>query len=675
MKEGQGCFCAKSDMSMAFRNIPMNRKTWCYLILKAAHPVTGKTYYFVVKCLPFGASISCAIFQAFSDSVAYLVKFRTHKDLVNYLDDFFFAAICKAICNVQVEVFLDICDSICFPVSLEKTFWATQLLTFLGLLIDTVNRRISIPVDKLEKGIQMLDYVLNKKNKKLTLLFLQQLTGFLNFLCRCVVPGRTFLRRLYSLGANDKVLPHHHIRITEECRLDMQIWRRFLSDPLIYSRPFLDCFEQTAEDIDMYSDASESVSKGFGAYCGTAWTCMMWDKDWMVSCNPSIEYLELYAVTVAVLIWIKKFRNSRILLHCDNNSVCNMLNNSTSGCKNCMVLLRLVVLECLTQNVKLTAEWVSTGDNGKADALSRMEFERFRNLGPDMDMYPVPLQHVFGLFLRFGSGTNHTIYFSEFGRRAKSASKKSSSNSSRISTRHMQLIIDKLVGQSQRSSTMQNYLSIWRQFNRFVINLDVKPASWEDRVTLFIGYKIQNGMQSSTVKCYVSAIKKILMDDGYEWNDRKVLLGPLTKTCKIINDKVHTRLPIQCSLLELILFELHRKFGSHGQYYLQELYKTLFALSYYGMMRVSEVTQSNHVLRAKDVHFADKKEKIKLILYSSKTHSRGLRPQKIIITSNTIEKTGSYLQRNFCPFKLMFNYLNLRGEYLNTEEQFFIFRD
>ena len=57
MEAGEACFCAKSDMSMAFRNIPMDSRSWCYLILKASHPITGKTYYFVDKCLPFGASI------------------------------------------------------------------------------------------------------------------------------------------------------------------------------------------------------------------------------------------------------------------------------------------------------------------------------------------------------------------------------------------------------------------------------------------------------------------------------------------------------------------------------------------------------------------------------------------------------------------------------------------
>ena len=82
----------------------------------------------------------------------------------------------------------------------------------------------------------------------------------------------------------------------------------------------------------------------------------------------------------------------------------------------------------------------------------------------------------------------------------------SSSGSSRISSRSLQLIIDKLLRQTTRKSTNKCYLSIWRQFNKFVISLDKRPDNGEDRVTLFIGYKIDQGMQSTTVRSYVSAI-------------------------------------------------------------------------------------------------------------------------------------------------------------------------
>ena len=231
------------------------------------------------------------------------------------------------------------------------------------------------------------------------------------------------------------------------------------------------------------------------------------------------------------------------------------------------------------------------------------------------------------------------------------------------------------MARQHRDSTAKNYLSVWRQFNKFLINLDSKPALWEDRTTLFIGHLINNGMQSSSVKSYVSAIKKTLVLDGYNWDDNLVLIRSLANACKIINDQVRTHLPIHCRLLEIILYELIRYFSKDNQWYLEVLYKALFAISYYGLMRVGEVTYSPHVLRAKNVHLASNKDKLLLILYSSKTHDEASRPQKIKITSNRDDKTGHYLHRHFCPFALMREYLNIRGSYVHDDEPFFVFRD
>ena len=117
--------------------------------------------------------------------------------------------------------------------------------------------------------------------------------------------------------------------------------------------------------------------------------------------------------------------------------------------------------------------------------------------------------------------------------------------------------------------------------------------------------------------------------------------------------RMHIRLPIQCSLLEMILFEVKRIFGSKGQVYLEALYLALFAIFYYGMMRISEVVYSDHVIKAKDVHSALNKDKLLLLLYSSKTHSKGSRPQRIKITSNLEEKSG------FCRYATNWGYKNV----------------
>ena len=327
-KAGRGAFCAKSDMSMAFRNVPLSPESWPLMVLKAHHPITDEVYWFVDKCLPFGASISCKIFQDISDSIAHLVKCRTRKPLVNYLDDYFFSAIRKVVCDTQVRKFLAICEKINFPVSLEKTFWSTTLLVFLGLLIDTVNQIICIPIDKLEKALDWIDYFLNKKNKKVTVLQVQKMCGTLNFISRCIIPGRAFTRRLYAM-AGENLKSYHHVRVTAENRLDLQVWRKFLTDHIAFSRPFMDLCISSAEDLDMYSDAAKSWKRGVGAHCKKEWVAAKWSKKFINECDPSIEFLELYGVVIAVLLWIKDYPNRRVCLFTDNQSVKNMVNNNS----------------------------------------------------------------------------------------------------------------------------------------------------------------------------------------------------------------------------------------------------------------------------------------------------------------------------------------------------------
>ena len=223
---------------------------------------------------------------------------------------------------------------------------------------------------------------------KATVLEFQKLCGVLNFLCRCIVPGRAFVRRLYinTTKQGVRLKPHHHVKITEEHRLDLLVWKQFITTPDSYYRPFMDIEGLNAKEIDMFSDASGNFRLGFGAYCGPEWTFGQWDEEFCQKHRPSIEYLELFAVVVGVLNWVKLFQNKRITLFCDNQAVVNMINNSSSSCKNCMVLMRILVAESIVRNVRVFAKYVSTKDNGKADALSRLDLSRFWRLAKHDNM-------------------------------------------------------------------------------------------------------------------------------------------------------------------------------------------------------------------------------------------------------------------------------------------------
>ena len=97
-------FFRKSDLQLAFRFVLLNPKQHCWLVMKAKDPSTGKTKFFIEKCLPFGASISCAIFQAFSDALQFLIEHRLKvtNRITNYLNDYIFITLSKIYCDFML---------------------------------------------------------------------------------------------------------------------------------------------------------------------------------------------------------------------------------------------------------------------------------------------------------------------------------------------------------------------------------------------------------------------------------------------------------------------------------------------------------------------------------------------------------------------------------------------
>ena len=56
-------FFSKTDLTSAYRVLPLRIGDFKWLVMMAENPITGKIVFFVNKCLPFGASISCSHFQ------------------------------------------------------------------------------------------------------------------------------------------------------------------------------------------------------------------------------------------------------------------------------------------------------------------------------------------------------------------------------------------------------------------------------------------------------------------------------------------------------------------------------------------------------------------------------------------------------------------------------------
>ena len=113
-----------------------------------------------------------------------------------------------------------------------------------------------------------------------------------------------------------------------------------------------------------------------------------WDPSFIEQEDPSIEYLELYAVLAMVLNWLHRFQNSRIILFCNNQIVVAMINNTTSSCPNCLILIRELVLHSLCPNVRVFVKYVPSKQNKQADYLSRLRISDFKAITPNHDEEP-----------------------------------------------------------------------------------------------------------------------------------------------------------------------------------------------------------------------------------------------------------------------------------------------
>ena len=360
--------------------VPLSIFSWFWLVMKAVNPITKKLQYFVDKCLPFGASISCAIFQRFSNALKHIVLYKTKelqtkRALTNYLDDFLFIAATAIVCNDLIQQFLDVCSDLGVPIAFEKTEWASTQLIFLGMLLDGKLMIIAIPEDKRARAVYLLKIM--KDKKKATVKQLQALCGYLSFLNKAIYPGRAFTWRMYSKYSQitnrkfnskstkpqvKRLKQHHHVRLDKEFKSDCMVCLNFLTDKnlkRIVCRPMINLnVFTTSKQINFYSDASAANELGYGCVFQNYWLYGKWESNFIRDYKPSIEFLELYALCAGVLTWEKLLTDCQIIIFCDNQAVVSMINNLTSSCKRCMYLIRILVLNGLIYNRRVAVKYV-----------------------------------------------------------------------------------------------------------------------------------------------------------------------------------------------------------------------------------------------------------------------------------------------------------------------------
>lgn len=370
------CYLAKTDIADAFRIIPLHA---------SQYHLTGFKFmnkYYYDKCLPQGCSSSCFIFEQFSDSLKWILSnhYNIH-NVVKVLDDFLFINNNYNESKQTITKFSQLCNNIGVPIAEHKTEGPSQCITFLGIELNTISRTAKLPKDKLIAYKEHIEDMMLKN--KCTLSEMKSLIGKLQFATSVIPVGKCFLRRLHNstIGITK---PYFYIRLNNDIKEDLLIWIRFLSFyngiTIITPRESL-----SSNDLHMFTD---SCIKGYGGTFGSDYVCGLFPESWQLY---SIEFLELYPIFLLIHIFANKLSNKRVIFHCDNNSIVQIINKQSSKCKNIMFLLRPLILTMLNYNILFSAIHIPGVHNKFCDDLSRSQITLEKLQAYGMKRYATPI--------------------------------------------------------------------------------------------------------------------------------------------------------------------------------------------------------------------------------------------------------------------------------------------
>ena len=223
--KGRGCLLYKTDLSRAYRQIPIcpssfNLVAFCW-----------KKHIFFDSVLTMGSRSAAYCCQSVTNAIVFML-FKIGLSVLNYLDDL--ASAEKAeLAEFGFLMLKEILSKCGIKESVEKACPPSTIMTFIGILFNTEKMTVEVTPERLKEIKELLMCWLNKENASIK--EIQSLLGKLNFVAACVRPGRIFISRmlkwlkvLYREDSNcEHPIPHY-------VKKDLQWWSRFLLHIMAY---------------------------------------------------------------------------------------------------------------------------------------------------------------------------------------------------------------------------------------------------------------------------------------------------------------------------------------------------------------------------------------------------------------------------------------------------------
>ena len=377
-----GCWYGKLDLSNCFLSFPLHPSVRQYFYFR----FDGRLYQFTH--MPFGLNTAPRVCTQLLSVVNFALTQAGILD-IRYLDDFFLIG--RSHSDVQRDLTLaqSIISQFGLVVNPEKTEGPSQRLSFLGVLLDSVNQTLSCTPQRVEELTSLLRSL--RRQRVITRRHAESLIGKLSFAAKVLPGARPFMRRMLdTVHACKSRIPSHPLRIDPGFRDDVRFWLRhfdswngrqswrssraspfvFASDASLHGFGFFLESTPTTSSVDSTAWPQHlRVGAGFsGKYSPT--------HAHLHKSHTQISWLELLAVVACTTTYAPHLTGQSLLFYVDNSTDVHIINRQATRSKLLAPLLRQLYTLALQHNLSIRAVHRPGVDNTLADFLSRPALHR-----------------------------------------------------------------------------------------------------------------------------------------------------------------------------------------------------------------------------------------------------------------------------------------------------------
>lgn len=341
------------DMNRAYRQLSLD---------PSDYPLMGmywKGMLFWDCNSPMGLRSASIFCQRTTNSIRY-IQARKGYWIMNYQDDLNGAEPAQIAWDAFHSLY-NLLRDLRIDLSEEKTIQPTTCAEVLGVWFDTELKIIAVTPDRIHETIILLESWRFKEftTKKQ----LQSLIGKLQFMAKCVRPGRVFISRMLLTlrGIPDGGI----VEVNKELKMDVKFWYEFL--PRFNGVSVMKCIDTGVPGAEMSSDCN---LRACGAICDNEYYHAEFPTS-VLNTTDHISQRELLTVVVSLKLWGDRIRGKKVHFHCDNSASVQCVNTGRAKDPFMQKCLREIAFLAALGDFEVRMSHVLSIDNGISDSLSR----------------------------------------------------------------------------------------------------------------------------------------------------------------------------------------------------------------------------------------------------------------------------------------------------------------